>query len=184
MQDDGCMYINGSMATELMPIQMGCTLPDGTMVPVCQPVIIAPGVMYGTSVDMDAVALFTLSTSTETSIMRVREPATGPITGYVYDDGGSPKMMVKLDLYMDAPDMSVPLSSHDLHSKPISLTLKGPVTFTPDGRMSIAVANLADVPIVINLTTTGFISSTVSLKLPVGQMKLQLVSAPLRGALP
>lgn len=184
MQDDGCMYINGAMATELMPIQMGCTLPDGTMVPVCQPVAIAPGVMFGTNVDMAAVALFTLNTSTETSIMRVREPANGPITGYVYDDNGSPSMMVKLDLYMDAPDMSVPLSSHDLHSKPLSLALKGPVTFTPDGRMSISVANLADVPIVINLTTTGFISSTVTLKLPAGQMKLQLLSAPLRGALP
>ncbi|HET9987425.1 MAG TPA: Ig-like domain-containing protein [Kofleriaceae bacterium] len=183
-QDDGCMYINGSMATELLPIQMGCTLPDGTMVPVCQPVAIAPGVMYGTSVGMDAVALFTLSTSTETSIMRVREPASGPITGYVYDDNGTPKMMVKLDLYMDAPDMSITLSSHDLHSKPISLALKGPVSFTPDGRMSIAVANVATVPIAINLTTTGFISSTVSLTLPAGQMKLQLLSAPLRGALP
>ena len=184
MQDDGCMYINGSMATELMPIQMGCTLPDGTMVPVCQPVTIAPGVMYGTNVDMAAVALFTLNTSTETSIMRVREPANGPITGYVYDDNGTPTMMVKLDLYMDAPDMSVPLSSHDLHSKPLSLALKGPVTFTADGRMSIAVANLADVPIVINLTTTGFINSTVTLKLPANAMKLQLLSAPLRGALP
>jgi len=140
--------------------------------------------MFGTNVDMAAVALFTLNTSTETSIMRVREPANGPITGYVYDDNGSPSMMVKLDLYMDAPDMSVPLSSHDLHSKPLSLALKGPVTFTPDGRMSISVANLADVPIVINLTTTGFISSTVTLKLPAGQMKLQLLSAPLRGALP
>ena len=184
MDNDGCMYINGSMATELMPIQMGCTLPDGTMVPVCQPVIIAPGVMFGTSVDMNATVGFSISTSTETSIMRVREPATGPITGYVYDDGGSPKMIVKLDLYMDAPDMSITLSSHDLHSKPISLTLKGPVTFTADGRMSIAVSNLADVPIVINVTSAGFLPSTVVLALPAGQMKLQLLSAPLRGALP
>jgi hypothetical protein len=50
--------------------------------------------------------------------------------------------------------------------------------------MSIAVANIADVPIVINITTTGFISSTVTLKLPTGQMKLTLLSTPLRGALP
>jgi len=184
MANDGCMYINGAMATELLPIQMGCTLPDGTMAAVCQPVAIAPGLMYGTAVGMDAVALFTLSTSTETSIMRIREPANGPITGYVYDDNGTATFMVKLDLYMDAPDMSITLSSHDLHSKPLSLALKGPVTFTPDGRMSIAVANIADVPIVINITTTGFISSTVTLKLPTGQMKLTLLSTPLRGALP
>jgi hypothetical protein len=144
----------------------------------------APVVMYGTNVDMAAVALFTLNTSTETSIMRVREPANGPITGYVYDDNGTPTMMVKLDLYMDAPDMSITLSSHDLHSKPLSLALKGPVTFTSDGRMSIAVANVADVPIVINVTSGGFIPSSVVLALPKGQMKLQLLSAPLRGALP
>ncbi|MEO6773491.1 MAG: Ig-like domain-containing protein [Kofleriaceae bacterium] len=185
-QNDGCMYINGSMATELLPIQMGCALPDGTMVPVCQPVAIAPGVMFGTAVGMDAVATLgiTLSTSTDTSIMRIREPATGPITGYVYDDGGSPAMMVKLDLYMDAPDMSITLSTHDLHSKPVSLMLEGPVSFTPDGRMSIAVANVADVPIVIHISTTLAGASTVALTLPAGQMKLQLLSAALRGALP
>ena len=36
--------------------------------------------------------------------------------------------------------------SHDLKSKPLEVVLKGPVTFLPDGRMQVAVKNLADVP--------------------------------------
>jgi hypothetical protein len=50
--------------------------------------------------------------------------------------------------------------------------------------MSIAVKNIADVPITINISTAGFVDSTVTLILPKDQMKLQLLSAPLRGALP
>ena len=39
--------------------------------------------------------------------MRVREPAGGgPVTGYIYDEGGMPTMIVALDLYMDAPGAS------------------------------------------------------------------------------
>jgi hypothetical protein len=114
----------------------------------------------------------------------VREPATGPVTGYIYDDGGMPSMEVKLDLYMDAPDLSITAASHDLHSKPFSLMLKGPVTFLPDGRISIAVKNVADVPITINVSITILGDGDVKLILPAGQMKLQLLSAPLRGALP
>ena len=32
-------------------------------------------------------------------------------------------MVVALDLYMDAPEMSLPLSQHDLHSKPLAVAL-------------------------------------------------------------
>ncbi|MEO8845647.1 MAG: Ig-like domain-containing protein [Kofleriaceae bacterium] len=181
---DGCLYIAGAMAVEMEPIQIGCTLPDGTSVATCMPVAIAPGVMYGTSATMSASVGISVSSPTKTSILRVREPATGPVTGYIYDDGGTPSFVVKLDLYMDAPDLSITLSSHDLHSKPFSLMLKGPVTFLPDGRIAIAVKNVADVPITINVSVTLLGAGDVRLVLPAGQMKLQLLSAPLRGALP
>lgn len=180
---DGCLYIAGAMPVEMEPIQMGCTLPDGTSAATCMPVTIAPGVMYGTSVTMSATAGITISSDTNVSILRVREPATGPVTGYIYDDNGTPSMEVQLDLYMDAPDLSITLSSHDLHSKKFSLMLKGPVTFLPDGRIAIAVKNVADVPITINVSVIG-LAGNVNLILPAGQMKLQLLSAPLRGALP
>jgi hypothetical protein len=185
MAGDGCLYISGAMTVEMQPVQMGCTLPGGMMVPACMPVAIDPGIMFGTSVTMQAriIGLVDISSDTNASIMRVREPATGPVTAYIYDDNGSPSMIVQLELYMDAPDLSVTLSSHDLHSKPVSLTLKGPVTFMPDGRIAIAVANTGDVPLTININTpigTG----AVKLVLPSGQMKLQLLSRALRGALP
>ncbi len=182
---DGCLYITGAMPVEMQPVMMGCTLPDGTSAASCMPVTIAAGLMYGTSVTMSAVVagFLTIASPTKTSIMRVREPANGPVTGYIFDDHGTPKMMVKLDLYMDAPDLSITLSSHDLHSKPLSLTLEGPVSFLPDGRIAIAVANTADVALDIGVNTpvgTGH----VKLVLPASQMKLQLLSRPLRGALP
>jgi hypothetical protein len=90
-------------------------------------------------------------------------------------------MLVALDLYMDAPDMSIPLSSHDLHSKKLSLQLKGPVTFLADGRIAIAAKNVADAPIVVNISAPLGISGGVEMILPAGGMKLQLLSRPLRG---
>lgn len=184
--DDGCLYISGAMPVEMQPLAMGCALPDGTTAPTCMPVTIAAGILYGTSVTMAAklYGTFTLNSDTNTSIMRAREPADGPLTGYIYSEAdGTPTMISKLDLYMDAPDLNITLSSHDLHSKPISVLLKGPVTFLPDGRIAIALLNQADVPITINVSTPVG-DSAIKLILPQNKMQLQLLSAPLRGALP
>ena len=180
---DGCLYINGALGAEMLPLQMGCTLPDGTMVASCMPVALDPGIMFGTSAALKAVTSFfgiNLNTDTKTAILRVREPATGPVTGYVVDDNGSPSLIVELDLYMDAPDMSILASSHDLHSKQLALLLRGPLTFTPDGRISIAVSNTADVQVKIHIDTTIAGGSNVMLTIPQGQMKLQLLSRALR----
>ncbi len=178
---DGCLYIGGAMSVEMLPLQMGCTLPGGEVVASCMPVAIDPGIMFGTSVTLKAtiIGLVGISSDTKFSIMRVREPATGPVTGYIYDKSGTPTMIVKLSLYMDAPDLSITLSSHDLHSKQIDLLLEGPMTFLPDGRIAIAVANSANVPLTIAVDTpigTG----NVNIVLPAGQMKLQLLSRALR----
>ena len=118
------------------------------------------------------------------SVMRVREPATGPVTGYVIDDNGTPTLVLSLDLYLDAPDLSIPLSSHDLHSKPISVSLRGPLRFLPDGRIAIAVSNVADVPVTVNISAPLGISGTVTMVIPHGELKIQLVSPALRGGLP
>ena len=85
---------------------------------------------------------------------------------------------------MDAPDLSLPLSSHDLHSKPLSLSLEGPLTFLPDGRIAIALSNVADVPLEINIDAPLGIGGSVGLVLPRGEMKLQLLSPQLRGGTP
>jgi hypothetical protein len=102
------------------------------------------------------------------------------VKGYIIDDGaGKPKMVTTLDLYMDAPDMSVLLSSHDLHSKKMTLKLEGPVTFLPDGRIAISLANIEDVPVTVAIS--GPLSGTVKMVLPKGAMHLQLSSPALRG---
>jgi hypothetical protein len=145
------------------------------------PVTLSPQVMYGTSVSLTATAIINISTDTETTIIRVREPQGGPVTGYIYDNGGTPTMTVSLELYMDAPNMSIPLASHDLHSKPLSVTLSGPVTFLPDGRISIGLTNTADVPVEVNVDAT-ILTGSVQMVVPKGQMKLSLVSPALRGA--
>jgi hypothetical protein len=180
-EKEDCMYLTGAMPVEMQPVMMGCTLPDGTSAGACVPVVIAPEPMYATSMSMTATVVVGITTTTETSVMRVREPASGPVTGYIFDDAGTPKLMVKLDLYLDAPDMSVTLSTHDLHSKPLSLLLEGPLTFLPDGRISIAAANTADVPITINVSNSLLGAGHVDLVMPAGEMKLQLVSRSLRG---
>jgi hypothetical protein len=136
-------------------------------------------------VAIEATALLIpIAADTGTSIMRVREPASGPVTGYLIDDHGTPTLIVALELYLDAPDMSIPLSSHDLHSKPLSVVLRGPMRFLTDGRIAIAVENIADVPLEVTIDAPLGVSGSVKMILPRGELKLQLVSAPSRAGLP
>lgn len=102
--------------------------------------------------------------------------------GYIIDDGGTPMLVAQLDLYMDAPDMSIALNlaDHDLHSKTLSMTLKGPVTFLPDGRIAITAENTADLPVTVNITSL-VADGAVKMIVPAGEMKLRLVSPTLRG---
>ena len=108
---------------------------------------------------------------------------SGPVTGYIVDEGGTPTLIVELGLYMDAPDMSVPLSDHDLHSKPLTAILRGPMTFLPDGRISIALANTADLPVVVNIDAPLGVDGRVNMIVPANEMKLSLVSPSSRGVL-
>ncbi|MBA3459382.1 MAG: Ig-like domain-containing protein [Deltaproteobacteria bacterium] len=178
-----CMYLTGSMPVEMGEVTTSCPLPDGSSAASCVPVKMSAQAMYATSVSMNAQLVIGIDTDTGTSVMRIREPAGGGgVTGYIVNQGGSPMLLVKLDLYMDAPDMSLPLgTSHDLHSKPLSMTLKGPVSFLPDGRIAISVANTADLPVVVKADAALGLGGNINMKVPAGEMKLQLLSPPLRG---
>ena len=178
---EACMYLLGAMPVAMHPVTTTCPLPGGAIAAQCMPVTIDAEAMYATSVAMLATAVVSISTETGTSVMRVRRPATGPVTGYIIDDGGTPTMVVALDLYMDAPDMSILLSTHDLHSKLLSVSLRGPVTFLPDGRISISVSNTADMPISVAINAPLGITGSVDMIVPKGEMKLQLLSPALRG---
>ncbi len=178
-----CMYLLGSMPVEMGELSTTCPLPDGSSAASCVPVTISAQAMLATSVGMNATLVIGVDTDTGTSVMRVREPAGGGgVVGYIVDQGGTPTLIVKLDLYMDAPDMSLPLGAgHDLHSKPLSATLSGPVTFLPDGRISIAVSNTATLPVTVNIDGPLGISGSVKMEVPAHEMKLQLISPALRG---
>jgi hypothetical protein len=185
---EGCIYLTGSMPTQLGELTTeGC--PSGGS---CIPVFLTPQAMFATSLSMtttvDAPIIGNTDIDADTGItmMRIREPASGGgVVGHIVDGGGTPKMIVALDLYMDAPDMSLPLSAdHDLISKPLSVVLEGPVTFLADGRIVIALANTADVPVTVNIDAPLGLGGGVNMILPAGEMKLQLVSRPLRGAEP
>jgi len=189
---EACMYLAGAMPVELLPAAHDCPLPGGDTAASCVPVALSPQVMYGTSLALDATALIGVSTvniSTVTGrfVMRIREPAHGPVTGYLIDDHGTPTLVVALDLYLDAPDMSVPLLDDDVHGKPLSVSLRGPLRFLPDGRISIAVTNVAELPISVGITGEDHgtpVAGAVHMVIPRGEMKLALVSPPVRGGLP
>jgi hypothetical protein len=116
--------------------------------------------------------------------MRIRERADGPLEGYIVDRGGVPTMVVALELYMDAPDMSLPLIQHDMKSKTLSVALEGPLTFGADGRIILALSNTRDVPISVGINAPLGLTGAVNLVVPAGEMKLELVSRPRRGRLP
>jgi hypothetical protein len=183
---DSCTFLSGAMPVQMQTAATNCALPDGTTAATCVPVTLSPQAMYGTSVAMTSklVGLLPINSNTGTTVLRVREPSGGPVTGYIVDGGGMPIFVVALHLYMDAPDLSLPLSSHDLHSKPLQVLLKGPLQFLPDGRLAIAVTNQEDVPVTINISAPAGITGAVMLSIPKNQMKLQLVSPTLRGAAP
>jgi hypothetical protein len=91
-------------------------------------------------------------------------------------------MVVQLDLYMDAADMAPALGTgHDLHSKLLSVTLEGPLTFLPDGRIAISLSNTADLPVTVNLSPPLIGDGSVKMIVPAGEMKLQLQSPAQRG---
>ncbi len=177
---DGCMYLLGSLPVAMGELERDCSLPSGETVSACIPVSVRPQVMYATSMAMDADAGVNISTETGLNIMRIRE-RPGGIRGFIIDDGGSPVMVVDLELYMDAPDMSITLSSHDLHSKPLTMSLRGPVSFLPDGRIVINLANVTPIEVEVAVDGSFGIDGSIILEVPTSQMKLQLLSRPSRG---
>jgi hypothetical protein len=190
-EKEACMYLSGVMPVELLPLARDCALPGGQTAASCVPVALTSQAMYGTSLAIMASAFIDpstvdISTPSGRFVMRIREPANGPVTGYLIDDNGTPTLVASLDLYLDAPNMRLPLLNHDVHSKPMSVSLRGPMRFLPDGRIAITISNIADVQLTINISSPAdpTVTGSIQMLVPRGEMKLQLVSPPLRGGLP
>jgi Bacterial Ig-like domain len=185
-EKEACMYLLGALPVAMGEVTNDCPLPGGGTADACVPVTMSAQAMYATSIAMHAVVTATgisinVDSDTGTAVMRIRDPASGPVTGYIIDGGSGPRLVVALDLYMDAPDMELPLSTHDLHSKPLAVSLEGPVSFLPDGRIVIEASNTADLPVEVRINAPLGITGTVKMAVPKGEMKLRLVSRPLRG---
>ena len=157
------------------------------------PIELSPGILYGTSIRLDtSVEVLFLNldindVDTNTTLMRVREPADGPNIGYIVREAGvdAPQYIIQLDLYFDAPNMNISVAgvlsvSHNLHSYPLSVTLKGPVTFLDDGRLKIDLANVDAVPIDVVVDSLGF-TGNIDLNIAAGSMQIQLLGDPVRG---
>ncbi|HEY0989715.1 MAG TPA: Ig-like domain-containing protein, partial [Kofleriaceae bacterium] len=182
---EACMALSGAIPVELLPLARNCALPGGGTAPSCIPVALSPQLVLATSLPLHATAVvgastINIDTITGALVLRVREPAGGTLTGYLIDDAGTPTLVAALDVYLDAPDMQIPLLSHDLHSRPLSIALRGPLRFLADGRIAIAVSNVADVPLTVNIQG-GTLMGAVEMVIPRGELKLQLASPPLRG---
>jgi hypothetical protein len=161
---------------------MGTAAGAGTLP--CLEVRVLPNVLLNTSMSMNTTVIGLLPINdlpTNELIMRVREP-TGPAIGYIMREPGStaPSFVIKQSVYLDAPDLSIAggLASHDLHSKALEIPLKGPVTFLPDGRMHVALTNLEDVPVSVNISAG--LSGGIDLNIPKGELHLTVVGPPLR----
>jgi hypothetical protein len=186
-ETEACTALSAALPVALLPATHDCALPGGATAASCVPVALSPQLVVATSLPLRATAVdgpttINLDTVTGALVMRLREDPGGPAMGYIIDDHGAPTFVATLAVYLDAPDMRIGFGfDHDLRAKPLAIAVRGPLQFLPDGRIAIAVANVADVPIDVHILQGGKPVGTVNMVMPLGGLKLQLVSPPLRG---
>lgn len=121
----------------------------------------------------DDVASATCKDVEDTSALSDRNQ---PVIGYILDTPEGPVFEVQFDLYLDAPSLN-PLnlggSTHNQHSFPLSLTLRGPINFLDDGRMEVEQVNDVDVPLAIEV-----LGNTINVVIPAGGVNLNYTTAP------
>lgn len=186
-----CIGVSTELPVTVLPQVESCPVtPSGapaTGAGPCVPVRISAQTVRVTSLTINATATIAGQDvdirNVQTGLMHLRllEPAPSGAVGHILDDGtGTPVFVIKADTLMDAPDLSIlaGLVSHDVDSKPVSLTLAGPVTFTSDGRMRVTLRNLGDVTIPVNLSAV--LDGRINLRVPGGALTLTLVTPPSR----
>ena len=189
-----CSYVHATLPSSIGSLLSTCPI-DASGQPATAPnpciqVQVYPNSILGTSISMSTTAFGTLRLDVPTGmmVMRLREIG-GPITGYIMRDQGldDPQFVITNNVYFDNPDISIQvpnisekLASEDLHSKELAVTLKGPVTFRPDGKLEVALRSTADVIVRANLTAITSTKGTIDLKIPAGEMRITLAGPLLR----
>ena len=144
------------------------------------PVTIYPQAILGTSINLKTLAIIIpLTVPTHVAVMRIRAPARG----YITESESGPRFSTTMNLYFDNPAIEVlgGLADVDLHSKALSMTLEGPVSFLPDGRMLITLSNTTPVDISVKISMGVLDVGHVYLQIPVGEAKIQLMGKAPKG---
>lgn len=106
----------------------------------------------------------------------------GLIPGWIRSTKDGPVFETRVNLYMDAPNLEVPLNGkHNLQNYPLALNLRGAVEFSEDGRMHIHQMNLNSQGITVKLSELlGLIGSDIKLKIPEAGAYLTYESEPVK----
>ena len=182
-----CSYIHATLPSSVGKLLARCPIDasgqPATATNPCIEVQVYPNSIIGTSISMDTTALGLIPITnlpTGMMVMRLREMGA-PIFGYIMREPGlaDPQFVITNHVYFDNPDISIPLATEDLHSKELVVTLKGPVTFRPDGKMDTSLRSTADVTVTANISAL-FIPGTLDLRIPAGEMRITLGGPLLR----
>lgn len=187
---EGCVQLAADLAVSVGPVRTSCIIGQNEqgqsiMVPACLPVRIFPAILYGSPLILDArvSALGTIDDlSTGRQVMRLGERGGTPISGYIIRRTGAPGLwfVADLDLYMDAPDLSILGGAvrHDLRSKSLSMRVEGPVTLVDD-RVGITLTNTTPTPLRVNVS--ALLSGRIDMLIPAGTMRLELTGEQAAG---
>ena len=182
-----CSYVHATLPSSVGGLLARCPVDasgqPATATKPCIQVQVYPNSIIGTSITMNTTALGIIpitNVATGVMVMRLREMGA-PIYGYILNEPGvaDPQFVITNNVYFDNPDISIPLATEDLHSKELVVTLKGPVTFRPDGRMDVALKSTGEVTVRANISAL-FIPGTIDLKIPAGEMRITLAGPLLR----
>ena len=115
------------------------------------------------------------------------ETDQGRVKGWIVEEGDTPQFVTNLQLYLDAPKLSPVLNlvtsftlTHNLHSYPLDLQLKGAVTFLEDGRLQIEQIsqNQLDLDVELGGVPLG-LAAGIHVSIPPGDTFLNYVSSPI-----
>lgn len=184
-----CVAVHATLPVDIQQLLSSCPIdlegnPSSAAVP-CIQTHLFPTTLLFSSLSMNTTALGLVPVNdlpTGHVFVRIQE-LEGPSYGYIVPDPESdiPQYVINNDVYIDAPDMSIldGLVPHDLQSKPLQTTLRGPVTFRPDGRMDVALRSTRDLTITVNISVLG-LPGHVVLRIPAGAMAVTLGGPMLR----
>jgi hypothetical protein len=159
-------------------------------------VTLRPQMLFGTEKKLNAVITeqlrLKMAVRSGPLIMRMRYGVDGALPQALITDGGidengaplPPIMSASLALYMDAPRLRLlgGLANSNLRSRQITLDVSGPLTFLPDGRMTVALSNQTQAS--IDVLIEGALGSApfygeVPIVLPPGSVQMRgVIEAP------